>query len=330
MAAAMTAGLTCRAPTDCSTSALEELSPHSPLYFNQTSVPFDYDPLAPPPEKWLAAWTSYGRRRKAGRGTPPSTRSREWFGYIVSGRTDLHKIFLQVGPTRGGKGTIARILTALIGKRNACGPTLNSLGGEFGLAPLIGKSLAVISDVRFTGKGTGVVVERLLSISGEDMLTVNVKFKEQWCGLLPARLHILSNELPRLADASVAIVGRLVVLMTERSWLGRENYKLEGGLRTELTGILNWALRGLHRLTFERENQFTPVPRATPRFSKCAISPRPLRPLFVRSASVMPLRKSRSTPSMAASRRSARITSTRSPRSRSSGAICALPFHPSV
>ena len=59
-----------------------------------------------------------------------------------------------VGPTRGGKGVIARILGALIGKRNVCGPTLNSLGGDFGLQPLIGKSLAVISDARFIGKDT--------------------------------------------------------------------------------------------------------------------------------------------------------------------------------
>ncbi len=40
----------------------------------------------------------------------------EWFGYVISGRLDLHKILFMVGPTRGGKGVIARILTALIGK----------------------------------------------------------------------------------------------------------------------------------------------------------------------------------------------------------------------
>jgi putative DNA primase/helicase len=27
----------------------------------------------------------------------------EWFGYVISGRTDLHKILLMVGPTRRGK-----------------------------------------------------------------------------------------------------------------------------------------------------------------------------------------------------------------------------------
>ncbi|MFZ1212251.1 MAG: hypothetical protein WAO13_02510, partial [Pseudolabrys sp.] len=33
----------------------------------------------------------------------------EWFGYVVSGRLDLHKILLMIGPTRGGKGLIASV-----------------------------------------------------------------------------------------------------------------------------------------------------------------------------------------------------------------------------
>jgi putative DNA primase/helicase len=181
----------------------------------------------------------------------------EWFGYVISGRLDLHKIFLMVGPTRGGKGVIARMLGSLIGRQNVAGPTLNSLGGDFGLAPLIGKSLAIISDARFVGKNDHVVVERLLSISGEDTLTINRKYRDQWTGKLPSRLHVISNELPRLGDASTAIVGRIVLLMLSRSWLGREDFDLEPALRSELPGILNWALLGLQRLTADNANRFT-------------------------------------------------------------------------
>jgi P4 family phage/plasmid primase-like protien len=180
----------------------------------------------------------------------------EWFGYVISGRLDLHKILLMVGPTRGGKGAIARILTALVGRANVAGPTLNSLGGEFGLAPLIGKSLAVISDARFVGKNSNIVVERLLSISGEDCLTVNRKYREQWTGKLPSRIHVISNELPKLGDASTAIVGRIVLLPLALSWLGKEDHSLEPSLHTELPGILNWSLDGLERLT-ENGNRFT-------------------------------------------------------------------------
>jgi putative DNA primase/helicase len=114
-----------------------ELIPHSPLYFNMTSVPFDYDPGAPQPKRWLAFLKELWPDDKAA-----IDALGEWFGYVVSGRLDLHKILLMVGPTRGGKGAIARVLGSLVGTPNVCGPTLNSLSGDFGMAPLIGKSLA--------------------------------------------------------------------------------------------------------------------------------------------------------------------------------------------
>jgi putative DNA primase/helicase len=231
--------------------AQRELLPHTPLFFNQTSVPFAYDAKAGKPERWLQflddLWPSEPEHIDV---------LGEWFGYVISGRTDLHKILLMVGPTRGGKGAIARVLGKLIGPKNVAGPTLNQFGTDFGMAPLIGKPLAVIADARFA-KDASAVVERLLSVSGEDTQTVNRKYRDQWTGKLPTRLHILSNELPRLGDASTAIVGRMILLLTQRSWLGKEDLTLEPALGTELTGILNWALDGLQRLTVTNNNVFT-------------------------------------------------------------------------
>jgi putative DNA primase/helicase len=231
-----------------------ELHPHTPMFFGQVSVPFEYDPDAPKPKKWDAFLNELWPHEPDAIDVLG-----EWYGYVISGRTDLQKIFAMIGPTRGGKGIIARILGALLGKRNVCGPTLSSLAGEFGLAPLLGKGLAVISDARSGSikNSSPTVVERLLSISGEDVLTVNRKHKQQWNGKIPVRLHMISNELPRLGDASGAIIGRLVLLLTKRSWLGKEDHELEPGLLTELTGILNFALDGLQRLTVDNGNQFT-------------------------------------------------------------------------
>ena len=117
------------------------------------------------------------------------------------------------------------------------GPTLNSLSGDFGLAPLIGKTLAVVADMRISGRDTSIVVERLLSICGEDTLTVNRKYRDQWTGKLSARFHIISNELPQLGDASAAIIGRFIMLVTTRSWLGKEDRELEPALQAELPGF---------------------------------------------------------------------------------------------
>ena len=120
---------------------------------------------------------------------------------------------------------------------------------DFGLAPLLGKPLAVISDARLDAKrDTSVVVERLVAISGEDTITVNRKYREQWTGKLPTRFLVISNELPRLGDASAAIANRFVVLLLQRSWLGREDHGLEARLHAELPAILTWALDGLDRL----------------------------------------------------------------------------------
>jgi putative DNA primase/helicase len=232
-----------------------QLLPHTPSFFNATSVPFPYAPLAAKPERWRRFLSElWPEERKA------ISALQEWFGYTISGRLDLHKILLLVGPTRAGKGVIARILGALVGNENVAGPTLSSLNGDFGLAPLLGKTLAVISDARLNGRNASVVVERLLSISGEDSLTVNRKYREQWTGKLPTRLMVCSNELPQLGDASTAIAGRFVPLLLTRSWLGREDIGLERDLRGELPGILNWSLDGLARLG--RQPGFTRPPGA--------------------------------------------------------------------
>jgi putative DNA primase/helicase len=228
-----------------------ELLPHSPSYFNSTAVPFAYDPEAPSPAAWLAFLSELWP------GDPDSIAAlQEYMGYVVSGRLDYHKILLIVGPTRGGKGTIARILGKLIGPANVAGPTLSSLSHDFGMAPLIGKGLAVISDARLdASRDSSVVVERLLAISGEDTITVNRKYREQWTGKLSTRFLIISNELPRLGDASATIANRFVVLLLRESWLNREDHALEDRLSAELSGILNWALDGLDRLV--AQDRFT-------------------------------------------------------------------------
>jgi putative DNA primase/helicase len=60
-------------------------------------------------------------------------------------------MLLVVGLKRSGKGTLARVLKALVGEDNVAGPTLSSLATSFGLWPLLGKTVAVVSDARLSG-----------------------------------------------------------------------------------------------------------------------------------------------------------------------------------
>lgn len=217
--------------------------PPTPRFFTVNALDYDPIPGAGLPERWIEflqglfdddmqSWDLL----------------QDWFGYCLTGDTSQQKMLLIVGPKRSGKGTIGRVLTHLVGAGNVCGPTTSSLAGNFGLQPLIGKSLAVVSDARFSGDSIQAVVERLLCISGEDTLTIDRKHMTSVTMKLPTRFVFFSNELPRLNDASGALAGRFMILRLTNSFYGREDKSLTGKLLTELPGILNWAIEGWRRL----------------------------------------------------------------------------------
>jgi putative DNA primase/helicase len=222
-----------------------KLLPHTPMLRNTYALDYAFNPEAPLPDLFLQFLTELWPS------DPQSTLTlQEIFGLMLTGDTSLQKIFLIIGPRRSGKGTIARVLRAMLGGEvNVAGPTLARLGDTFGLQGLINKPLAIISDARISPKtDIQVIVERLLSISGEDALDVDRKFLSAWSGKLPTRFVILTNVLPKLADASGAITSRFVILTLSESFYGREDTTLTEKLLKELPGILNWSLVGLDRL----------------------------------------------------------------------------------
>jgi putative DNA primase/helicase len=216
----------------------------TPRFFSSWALDYDFDPEAPQPLLWERflgeLWPS----------DPESTNTlQEWFGYCLTNDTSQQKIGALIGPKRSGKGTVARILRAACGAANVVGPTLSGLSSHFGMAPLIGKPLAIIDDARLSGKAdAAIIVERLLTISGEGTLTIDRKHLPAWTGKLPTRLLIQSNELPRLADSSGALAGRLIILRMTESFYGREDPALTEKLLAEMPGILLWAIEGWRRL----------------------------------------------------------------------------------
>jgi putative DNA primase/helicase len=221
------------------------ICPPTPQFFNAYSLDYDYDPRAPIPREWLAFLDQVWE------GDAESVSClQEWFGYLLTPDTRQQKILMMVGPKRSGRGTIARVLKALAGSSAVVNPTLGTLARPFGLAALIGKPIAVFPDARLSNRpDNAAIVECLLSISGEDDQTIDRKHLPVWTGKLPTRFVLISNELPRLKDASGALVGRLIILRFTRSFYGQEDIGLFDRLRPELPGILRWAINGWERLS---------------------------------------------------------------------------------
>jgi putative DNA primase/helicase len=221
------------------------LYPSSPRLFTTHAIDVAFDPDATAePRGWLAflnqLWPD----------DPESVAMlQEWLGYIIGGDARLQKIMLLVGPKRSGKGTIARVLRSLLGDEQVAAPTLAGLQTNFGLQCLLNRSLAIVGDARLSGRADQqAVVERLLSISGQDAITIDRKHRDPITVQLGARFMLLSNELPRLSDASGALASRFVVLRLTESWIGREDTALFDRLKLELPAILRWSIDGWRRL----------------------------------------------------------------------------------
>jgi putative DNA primase/helicase len=207
-------------------------------------VPFDYEPHAAAPAQWLQFL------RDVWPNDPEAISTlQEVFGYLLTPDTSQQKIFLIIGPKRSGKGTLARVLTEMLGAANVAGPSLASLSKDFGLQPLLGKQAAIVSDARLGGHADAKqVAENLLRISGEDRVDVARKNTSSISLRLGVRFVLLTNELPRIADASGAMASRFVILSMTESFIGREDPGLTGKLLRELPGVLAWAVEGWHRL----------------------------------------------------------------------------------
>jgi len=240
----------------------------SPDLYTFNYLPFNYDPQAQCPQ-WIKFLESIFTTKTLGEGTEYNAATdsfdhkyieqpdqlaidtlQEWFGYFIVPQTHLQKIFCIIGEPRSGKGTIARILTKIMGIHNIATPTLGSLSGDFGLQGLLNKTLAIIGDAHLGSRNSNAAnaVEILKGISGEDMQQVNRKNKIQVMVRLLVRFLLLANKIQDLRDNSGALASRFNFLVTTNSFLGREDTNLEGKLTAELPGIFNWSWAGYYRL----------------------------------------------------------------------------------
>jgi putative DNA primase/helicase len=225
------------------------LHQHTPELFSTVQLAVDYDPAAPAPTRWLRFLHEVFPGEDGHGDDEAVTALQHWYGYVVSGKTHLQKALFLKGERRSGKGTIATILRELLGGASQVpGPTAAAFGERFGLAPLIGRSLAISPDLRMSPRGAAEFVERILTITGNDAIDIDRKNQAMWSGVLGTRLMFLSNNALGTVDTSGALASRFILLETKGSWLGREDHHLLEDLLDELGGILLWALDGFDHI----------------------------------------------------------------------------------
>ena len=231
-----------------------ELLPPNQNFFTRSAREFNYDRDKQNAERWLA----FLRQVFAGKECEEKIRLlRQIMGCLVSGDISFQKIFMLLGPKRSGKGTILKVIAALVGMASVFSTTFSSLTKTFGFQGMIGKSVVLIPDAHMGSRtDRDVVVENLKSISGGDIVTASRKYASDWTGVLDARFIISANAMPELADVSAALASRFVTIQTTTSFEGVERRRLyEEDIEPELPAIMNWALGGLADL--RQQDRFT-------------------------------------------------------------------------
>ena len=228
------------------------LYPHTPDWLSTVCLPYPYDPGATCP-----TWEAFLYRSLVD--ADQIEAAQEWAGYCLTHTNPLEKLLWCYGPTRAGKGVFAGTISAMVGEGNAVGTDMGFLSSGFGLCNLLNKQVATIGECQVKDKATlNAVCDTLKRITGRDGTAVNVKYRQPVQTTLGVKLIVQSNELPRIPDESGAMVGRILMLKFPNSNLGKEDTGLKDKLKTELPGILNWALVGLARLR-ERGNFLQPA-----------------------------------------------------------------------
>jgi len=216
-----------------------KLVPHDSRLVTLRRIPIRWDPNAPEPVEWCSMIERIAP-------DPESSRLlQQWFGYCLDGGAPVHQRALWLyGLPRSGKGTIIRVLNTLLGP-TARTSEFSGFGGPHALSTIVGAKLLSFPEVKVDARGLGATMGRLLSIIGNDPITINPKNRDEYSTTVNTRVMFASNDLPRkLADIHGGLVARLMFFETRGSWVGREDPTLEGKIMAELPGILRWAVDG--------------------------------------------------------------------------------------
>ncbi|MFW6310749.1 MAG: DNA primase family protein [Nanoarchaeota archaeon] len=227
-----------------------ELEDHNPKYHSIFQLPHEYDSEARCP-KWketLKEWI-------------PDTETikfmQEYVGYLLVPDNKGQLFPILYGDGANGKSVFIDVIKELFGENISTMGLSQFFGsqGRWSPANLQNRLANICGDIDpIYMKKQGLIK----SIIGEDEITVERKFQDQYQLRTITRLLFSANELPKSRDKSLSWYRRLEIIRFPNKFTpGTEGFDpdLKKKLKKELPGILRWAVDGL--LRFRKNGQFT-------------------------------------------------------------------------
>jgi len=218
-----------------------ELMPHTPDIIFLNKIPVSYNPDADCPKiKQFFEQVLYAEDIPT---------MQELFGYCLYRSYPIHKAAMFIGDGSNGKSTTINVLLKFLGIENVSSKELRELVNDrFAVFDLYGKLANACAEITSEAlKHTGI----FKALTGQDLITAARKFKGSLSFVNYAKLIFSANKLPMTGDKSYAFYRRWVLLSFPNTFEGENadpNILEKLTTPEELSGLLNWALEGLHRL----------------------------------------------------------------------------------
>lgn len=170
-------------------------------------------------------------------------------GYTLTGQTDEQKFFLLFGTGANGKSVIFEILRDLLGdyaintRFDTFERKYNKQSNE--IARLHNYRLVTANESGDTKK---LDSELLKEVTGGDRVTGRFLYEESFDFSPQFKLWLASNSLPTVTDTSFGFWRRVQILVLSEVFINkRADLHLVDTLKSELSGILNWAIYGFEQ-----------------------------------------------------------------------------------
>lgn len=169
-------------------------------------------------------------------------------GYtLMGGPPSIERAFVLVGSGRNGKSTLLNTTKKLLGMENCSSVSLRDIDKPFSTVMFDGKLANIVEEAPNT-----IDAEAFKNLVGGGTVVAAHKNKPQYDLRVFARFFFACNKLPNFKETSPAIRDRLVFIPFDRYLPENErDIRIEDKISKEMSGILNFAIRGLESFLSE-------------------------------------------------------------------------------
>ena len=204
-----------------------ELEPHTPEVFGTVQLAVGWNPAAACPtfDTWLEGTVG-----------AQADDILEALSLVLRPDIPQRKVVFAFGPSRSGKGTLMRLIGAIVGRDNVTAITLHQLcTNRFAAAGLYGSALNVAGDLSDQHLADLSVFKQL---TGDDLVSAEHKFGQAFTFTNTALMVFSANTPPTVNETSSAYLARIRAYAFARTFEGNEDPTIEHAMFDELEGIL--------------------------------------------------------------------------------------------